>query len=362
MNTPFFQLNQPGWHNLMPRLYTEHEGRVTSVDNRFKHVMAVALDPRTNYQEGGIRCITSREGDIAMKGTIDRSELHKVKGKSTEFFEIGEKLRIKNESKIIKEISSEELECIGLEDPDIWIDKKTDLMHLYFTLPLINKNEESKSKTHLGHAVGKDLNSLEMTMPVLMADQQGGAKELAIAPVNKQGFRYSLVESADKIGNTIYSVVRFAIVEDMGEPWKFGEIAFHPAKHDIAWIAGHASPGPLFSKNFIDVGEGKLLGIMNGCVANQEIDGKTKYGTFSIGLFIYEYENGKIDWVSPEPFIQDSEAGKGGNRAITFASQFVGTNPGEGILYAHVDDSFVRAYTLKADLLKLILPTNSFNS
>ena len=85
-------------------------------------------------------------------------------------------------------------------------------------------------------------------------------------------------------------------------------------------------------------------------------------GTFSIGLFIYDYEQGKVDWVSSDPFIQDSEAGKGGNRAITFASQFVETNPGEGILYAHVDDSFVRAYTLKADLLKSILPTNSFNS
>jgi hypothetical protein len=60
--------------------------------------------------------------------------------------------------------------------------------------------------------------------------------------------------------------------------------------------------------------------------------------------------NGKrIDWVSPEPFIRDSEA-----RTITFASQFVsGADAGlpadTGILYAHVDDSFVRAYTLRAE-------------
>ncbi len=73
---------------------------------------------------------------------------------------------------------------------------------------------------------------------------------------------------------------------------------------------------------------------------------------FSVGLFIYDYENGKIDWVSPEPFIQDSEA-----VSITFASQFVEIGPGKGILYAHVDDSFVRAYTLKAELLKSLLPT-----
>src|SRR3989338_11483681 len=223
----------------MGKLYTEHEGRVISANNLFRHVMAITLDSRTNYRQGVLRCITSRSGDLAFKGNIDRSELHKIKGETLEHFEIGEKLNIKNEKEIIEKLTEDGGDFIGLEDPDIWIDKKTDLMHLYFTLPLINKNEESKSKTHLGHAVGKDLNSLEMTMPVLMADQQGGAKELAIAPVNKQGFRYSLVESADKIGNTIYSVVRFAIVEDMGEPWKFGEIAFNPAKHDIAWIAGH---------------------------------------------------------------------------------------------------------------------------
>jgi hypothetical protein len=345
----------------MSRLYTEHESKVVTADNRFKHVMAIALDPRTNYREGVLRCITSREGDIAMKGTIDRSELHKVQGESLEFFEIGEKLRIKNESNIIKEISSEGLECIGLEDPDIWIDEKTDLLHLYFTLPLINKIEESKSKTHLGHAIGRDLDSLEMTMPILVEKQKGGAKELSIAPLNKKGLRYNLVEYSDTIGDTIYSVVRVVIAEDMNVPWKFGEIVFHPKESHLTWIAGHASPGPLFSKDFIDVGEGKLLGIMNGCVANQKIDGKIKYGTFSIGLFIYDYEQGKIDWVSPDPFIQDSEAGKGGNRAITFASQFVETNPGEGILYAHIDDSFVRAYTLKADLLKPILPINNFD-
>jgi hypothetical protein len=123
----------------------------------------------------------------------------------------------------------------------------------------------------------------------------------------------------------------------------------------MAWIAGHASPGPLFPKDFIDVGEGKLLGAINGCEANQEIGKDIKYGNFSVGLFIYDYENGKIYWVSPEPFIQDSEAGKDGGRAITFASQFVLTNPGEGILYAHIDDSFVRAYTLNAEQIKYLL-------
>ena len=90
---------------------------------------------------------------------------------------------------------------------------------------------------------------------------------------------------------------------------------------------------------------------MNGREANRLVGDKIKYGIFSVGLFIYDYENGKIDWVSPEPYIRDSES-----RTITFASQFVETKSGEGILYAHVDDSFIRAYTLTDELIKPLLP------
>lgn len=204
---------------------------------------------------------------------------------------------------------------------------------------------------HLGHAVGKDLDSLGMTMPTLMDEGLGGAKEVSIAPLNKQGFRYNLVESSIKEDDFTYSTVRIGVAEDMGRPWKFGETVFHPKEHNIPWIGGHASPGPLFPRKFIDVGEGKLLGIMNGREANQKTGDGIKYGMFSVGLFIYDYENGKIDWVSPEPFIRDSEA-----RTITFASQFVGQENGRGVLYAHVDDSFVRAYTLNADEMGSLLP------
>ena len=91
---------------------------------------------------------------------------------------------------------------------------------------------------------------------------------------------------------------------------------------------------------------------MNGRAANQRVGDKTLYGMFSVGLCIYDYENGKIEWVSPKPFIQDSQA-----KTITFASQFVEIEKGKGLLYAHVDDSFVRAYTLHADAIKLLLPT-----
>lgn len=339
----------------MSVFYTEHKGKVINTNNKFKYVMAITLDPRTNYREGVIRCIASRSGDLAFRGNIDRSELHKISGSSLEHFEIGEKLNIKNEIEIISEFTGDG-DFIGLEDPDIWIDEKSDLMHLYFTIPIIPINKKEKTKIHLGHAVGKNLNSLEMTMPVLIDNGKFRAKELSVAPINKNGFRFNLIESKDRKIDTSYSIIQVVIAEDMGKSWEYGKIAFHPAEHNLPWIAGHASPGPLFSKNFINVGEGKLLGIINGCEANQNIGDKIKYGNFSIGLFIYDYENGTIDWVSESPFIQDSEAGKDGNRAITFASQFIETGKGEGILYAHVDDSFVRAYTLRADLLKSLLP------
>lgn len=331
--------------------YFEHENKVIETDNRFKHVMAITLDPRTNYKEGVVRCITSREGNVHIKGYLDRSELYKIKGDSLESFKIGERLNIKNEKEIISKFTEPGDDFIGLEDPDIWIDEKTNLMHVYFTIPLISKNKDIKNKIHLGHAVGKDLDSLEMTTPVLLANKNYRAKEVSIAPLNKKGFRYNLIESKDRKTNISYSIVQVAIVEDMSKQWKYGEIAFHPAENNIPWISGHASPGPLFSKNFIDIGEGKLLGLINGREASKKIGDQIKLGVFSIGLFIYDYENGKIDWVSPKPFIQDSEA-----TTITFASQFVETGQGKGILYAHVDDSFIRAYTLEAYKVKVLLP------
>ncbi len=330
--------------------YFEHQGKAVERDERFEHVMAIALDPRTDGREGIIRCIMSRTGDVEVLGYVDRSELHTVKGGSLDHFEIGDRLQIKNENEVVQKLAGDEFEFIGLEDPDIWIDGETDLMHVYFTIPLRHKSRKG-TVTHLGHAVGKDLTSLEMTEPVLMADDtKGRAKEVSIAPLNRKGFRYNLFESSDRKTDR-YSTVRVAKAEDMGKPWEWGDEVFHPAEHEIPWIAGHASPGPLLPKDFIDVGEGKLLGIMNGREANRHEGDQVRYGMFSVGLFIYDYEHGKIDWVSPEPFIQDSEA-----KTITFASQFVDQGKGNGILYAHVDDSFVRAYTLDAEELKKLLP------
>lgn len=332
------------------KAYIQHAGKVIEIGDRFEHVMAISLDPRVGHKEGVARCIKSREGDVGVSGYIDRSDLYKVKGDSLEKFELGEKLDIKGEEKIVHKLTEEGGDFLGLEDPDIFIDEDSGLMHLYFTMP-VKEREPHKYHINLGHAEGKGLGSLEMTEPVLLDIGQGYAKELSIAPKNSKGVRLNLIESSIKEADFSYSTVRIAEAIDMGKSWQFGETIFHPKEHSISWVGGHASPGPLLPKSFIDVGENKLLGILNGREANKKVDGKTIYGMFSVGLFTYDYENGKIDWVSSEPLIIDSEA-----RTITFASQFVETKPGEGILYAHVDDSFVRAYTLNAEGIKELLP------
>ncbi|MFA6502739.1 MAG: hypothetical protein WCT45_00590 [Candidatus Paceibacterota bacterium] len=316
-------------------------------------MMAITLSPRSRYREGLIRCITSREGNIEVRGYVDRSQLFMVSGDSLEHFTVGERLHLENEEAILKKLTPDGWECIGLEDPDIWIDAETGLTHIYFTIPIKSPKQEDKIHVHLGHAVGNDLHSLIMTEPVLLQDEvlHASAKEVSIAPVNSNGVRYNLVESRDREPENTYSIVRVAIAEDMGKPWTYGPVAFHPVEHHIPWIGGHASPGPLFSREFIDVGEGKLLGVINGREANRKVGSEIRYGIFSVGLFIYNYEDGLIEWVSPEPLIRDSEA-----KTITFASQFVETKAGEGILYAHVDDSFVRAYTLYAEGIRAMLP------
>ena len=278
--------------------YIEHPGKAVETNEKFAHVMAITLDPNADYKKGVIRCIKSREGDVTISGYVDKSVLHKVSGNSLEHFSIGERLEIRNQDEIIKELSVAGLELLGLEDPDIWIDENSGLMHLYFTMPFHDPGPEDNGRVHLGHAVGKDLHSLEMTMPVLMGRVHSSAKEVSIAPINRQGFRYNLFESSIKEEDFTYSTVRVAIAKDMGRTWEFGQTVFHPKEESIPWIGGHASPGPLFSKSFIDVGEGKLLGVINGREANQRVNNEIKYGMFSVGLFIYDYENGKIDWVS----------------------------------------------------------------
>lgn len=331
------------------RAVEQHSGKVLEAGVRFKHVMALALNPK-NLSEGIIRGIIDRSGDVGVKGNIDRSELYTVRMESPERAVLGERLHFTGEEELLAPLTQTGWDCIGFEDPDIWA-AEDGTLHVYFTMPFKKMGEHTRIE--LGHAEGPSLGTLRITQPALAGNfrDKGIAKEVSIAPKNTKGVRYNLFESNSTEKGIWYSTVRMAIVENMGKPWQAGDTLFNPKDHAIPWIGGHASPGPLLPRSFVDVGEHKLLGIINGREANTKKDGKTLYGTFSVGLFIYDYEKGKIDWVSPEPLIRDTEA-----KNITFASQFVETGSDKGILYAHVDDSFVRAYTLYAQGIKELLP------
>src|ERR1035437_7763690 len=224
---------QKAKRKMQSKAYTQHKGKVTETGGKFKHVMAIALDPTSQYKKGIVRCIVSREGDVEVSGYIDRSELYLLEGDTLDSFKITKRLNIKNEVEIIGKITPKGWDFIGLEDPDIFVDDKTSLMHIYFTIPIKPSSSEEKIKIHLGHAVGKDLNSLEMTMPVLMDEgkHDESAKEVSIAPLNSKGTRFNLIESRDRKPDTTYSIVKIAIAEDMARPWKYGETVFHPAEH-----------------------------------------------------------------------------------------------------------------------------------
>lgn len=336
----------------MKKAVIQHEGKVVE-DKRFNHMMALSLNPKTDYNDGVIRCITDRKGEVHIKGFVDKSKLYKVKKiKLFEEYGVDDPLEIKNTEKVIKSLSFDYLEFLGLEDPDIIIDPETDLIHLYFTIPFVDK-QKGDYRIYLGHAQGEDLDNLEMTIPVLPPKPKMKiiAKELSLAPVNKNGIRLSLFESKDQFSKTWFSTLRVAIVSNLGSGWEIGDTVIHPKEVKFPWCGGHVSPGPILPKEFINPGKNKVVGILNGREANRRVKGRIMYGVFSAGLFIYDYEKGKVNWISKKPLIVDSEANN-----ITFASQFIQISKEEGILYAHVDDSFVRAYTLSSSVLKTLIP------
>jgi hypothetical protein len=340
--------------NTQINIFPEHKGVVID-KGHYKHIMALTINP-TNHNEGLVRAIVSREGRVDEKGHKNKSEIVRVRSTSgLDKFELNESLKILGEEELIQKLLDADHEFIGFEDPDLVFDKLTKRLHLYFTIPLLRKREDVENIILLGHAEGTSLDDLRMTEPVINSSHGNfRAKEVSFVPVNSNGVRLNLIESNDHLEDgerlVSYSVVRVAEASGYGPPWKLGQIVFHPKFDGKAWCAGHASPGPFMSRDFIDLGPNRLVGFLNGREANIMNGGRTVYGTFSVGLFIYDFELGKVEWVSEKPIIVDSEA-----TTITFASQFI-QNGNNGTLYAHVDDSFVRAYSIESKKVKSLIP------
>lgn len=312
----------------------------------FEHLMALTLDPRENEDRGVIRCIESRDGDVSVQGFVDRSSLYLVEVGSDHGIEILRQLEIRGEDAIVSELSEGGYEFLGLEDPDTWFEAESGVLHLYFTISF--RHPELGMKTYLGHAEGEDLESLDMTRPVAGTGGLSIAKEVAVAPENADGERINLIESSHQDTDACHSVVQKVVADEMDSSWETGDIAIHPAELEYEWCSGHVSPGPFLPEEFIDVGPNRCMGLLNGRAPDQEKEEITEFGRFSVGLMIYNYRKGEVEWVSSEPLIDDSDA-----RTITFASEFI-EEADNGVIFAHIDDSYVRAYTLDPEELSRI--------
>ncbi|PSP51224.1 hypothetical protein BRC60_03430, partial [Halobacteriales archaeon QH_1_68_42] len=320
---------------------------------RCEHIMALHFDPRGDYEEGIARCVVSRTGDVEEPGFIDRSRIHAVDVRSPYDVELGPELDIAGSQAVVEDLAeSDRCNFLGFEDPNLWCDRESGVLHFYCTVPFLDRNAGEIS-VYLGHAEGPGLDSLRMTAPVLEPepDVHQGAKEVAIAPPSSEGGRYNLVESNDVVDDTWYSVLRTAVAPDLTGPWEYGEVALHPRDHSYDWFAGHASPGPLLPPEFVDVGESRRVGLLNGREAERREGGAPTFGSFTVGLSVYDFERGTVEWVSPEPVIEDPAA-----ETITFASAYRLLGPETGLIYAHVDDSFVRAYRVDTAALESYLP------
>jgi hypothetical protein len=317
-----------------------------------RHIMALHVDQLADPTCGVIRCIVHREGDVHAPGFVDFSQLHELGLSSLYEATMGPELDIEGTEGVVSSLPDAGSRLfLGLEDPIIWCDMDAERTHLYCTIPFHDR-ETGATVMYLGHAAGPDVHSLSMTEPVLTPQpDHGGAKEVAVPPPAASGDRHVLVESNDTLDGTTYSVIRTATAPAMDEPWSYDDLALHPARDGAPWCSGHVSPGPILPRSFLDVGEGRCVGLLNGREANKRRDGHVTFGTFTVGLLVYDYERGDIEWFSDEPFLADPDA-----ESITFASAFRQTGEERGLLYAHVDDSYVRAYEVNAAGLRSYLP------
>jgi hypothetical protein len=317
------------------------------------HIMAFHFDSRADHGHGVIRCIVRREGSVQVSGFVDRSQVHLVERETPYEADMGPEIAIQGAKEVVNDLPEyDRCEFLGFEDPNLWCHLESETIHYYCTIPFRDRDTRNTA-LYLGHAEGDSVDSLTMTEPVLYPehDVHSGAKEVAIAPRSSAGHRYNLVESQDTVENTSYSVLRTAIAPDLSGPWEYGEIAYHPAHDSHDWCAGHVSPAPLLPRSFVDVGDSRRVGLLNGREQNRRVEGEILFGTFSVGLMVYNYEDGIVEWVSEDPLVSDPDA-----ETITFASAFEQTNPDCGVMYAHVDDSYVRAYHLDAEQLASRVP------
>jgi len=317
-----------------------------------QRVMALSVDRESKSPIFGLaREITKSKGSVDVPGFVDESKLIIVESGDGLKWKKVKDLEIKGIDEVIKRLSGDDLYFIGLEDPDIWTDEKG-IKHVYFTIAFKYK-EKVGYAVCLGHAQGKKLDELEATEPVLSPTGEfRGFKEACISP-EIDGKRINLTEMGMIDNNREISVIAAVKAENLGTKWEYLRIVADPRKMKSLWCKGHLSPCRIFPREFlnVDFNDDLLVGIVNGREPEKIINGKKVYRKFRPGLILFNPKTGEVPWVASECLLEDPDA-----RTITFASDFVQVNNNEGILYAHVNDSFVRAYKIDAKELQKLIP------
>jgi len=338
-----------------------------------QRVMALAVDKAQKPFIGLAREITKSKGSVDVPGFVDESKLIVVESADALNWKKKKDLEIKNIGEIIRELEGDDRYFIGLEDPDIWADENGK-KHVYFTIAFKYKEKEGYG-VYLGHAEGSSIEKLVASKPVLApVGKFRGFKEAAVSLVKKNNCWMNLTEALLVENGDELSVIVSAKAANISKPWEYKEVVLNPKKIKIPlgfltlqlgkgnktqlkeikyeWCKGDASPCCFFPKDFLDRGD-LLVGIINGREQKKVVNGKRVYGKFRPGLILFNPKTGKIPWISPEPLFEDPDA-----RTITFASDFLRTGKKEGILYAHINDSFIRAYKIDGRELEKYVPQN----
>jgi hypothetical protein len=298
--------------------------------------MALCLDPSSKKGEyrGVARQVTERKGDVDVVGFVDRSKLITVESRDLLNWDVVSELKIKGIEDIIKKHCNRGSEFIGIEDPDIII-SEDGTYNLYFTIAY--KNEVGYT-IFLGHAMGESLDNLKTHGPVIHNN-----KEITFIP----GTKYLLTESWYGRAEEGIGLVKFSKLHDL---WEYERLLLESDESFPGWIRGYASPCRFIDNN-LGISKNYLLGVCNGNSGEKKQKGKKLRGDFMPGLLILDRNKLEIPWVDEKPLLKDPEA-----NTITFASEFVDFDGKHGLLYAQVNDSFVRVYKISYDFLKSRVP------
>ncbi len=316
-----------------------------------KRYMALCIDSTSKDPYRGIaREIIERKGSPDIPGFLDRSKLIIVESYDLLNWNIIEDLDINGINEIVEKLlgnTKNKKEFIGLEDPDILVDD-SGKKHVYFTIAFKYKKMDLYD-VYVGHAIGDGLDQLVAKMPVLgkVNNEIVGFKEICPSPVENKDGRFVLTETfVNKGKNKKYSAISVSKAKPISNKWDYIKLVHDPLKESRKWCAGYSSPCRIFDQSLISHNR-NLLGIMNGREKTEEVNGNEYYGKFRPGLFLFNPESGDIVWVDNEPLFEDPFA-----TTITFASELMPLNNKEAILYAHINDSFVRAYKLNLEKIK----------